>query len=187
MHNPLKNLTILCMLAALCGCDSSNGSDRDGGGDPPGDASIGGDGAPVAHCDGTADGTCPCVVYEHGGSRYLRCPDTTTWQEAHDDCTRFGYELVHIDDQAEQDYIWTTVAGEVGDYWIGLNDRGTEGEYVWSDGETSDYVTWGPAEPDNGNGEGEEDCIEIQEVAEGSWNDLDCSIDFLDYICEGPL
>ena len=33
MHNPLKTLTILCTLAALCGCDSNNGSaDR---GDPP--------------------------------------------------------------------------------------------------------------------------------------------------------
>ncbi len=186
MHNRLKALTISCMLAALCGCDS-NGNDHDGGVDPVDGSHTGADGALVAHCDGTADGYCPCSVYEHGTSRYLKCPDTTTWEEAHADCVRFGYDLVHIEDQEEQDYVWTTVAGEEGDYWIGLNDQDTEGTYEWSDGETSDYVNWAPAAPNHGDGEVEEDCVEMIEGEDGHWNDRDCESDYLDYLCEGPL
>lgn len=183
MHNRLQHLAILFAIAALCGCDSNN-EPADGGdaGDPP-------DGAPVvARCDGTPDGTCPCHITDHGSTRYLVCPDTTTWEEARDDCRRFGFELLRIDDAEEQDFVWTEAAGGEGDYWIGLNDQDTEGTYVWSDGTPlGSFAHWAPAAPNNGDGEVEEDCVEMIEGEDGHWNDRDCESDYLDYICEGHI
>jgi hypothetical protein len=170
------------MLAALCACDSGEGDPtRDGG-------MSSGDGAPMAMCDGTLDGFCPCHARDNGGTRYLFCPDVVTWQEARDNCRRFGFELVRIDDEAEQQYVWGAAEALTGDFWIGLHDTGTEGEYEWSDGTPlGSYAHWASMAPNDGDGEVAEDCVEILQPEEGGWNDRDCATDYLDYICEARL
>lgn len=67
-------------------------------------------------------------------------------------------------------------------YWIGLNDRRNESQFVWSDGtpyNRSVYSNWYPGEPNDRAGE---DCVELY----GSrWNDDNCKKEY-SYICERP-
>lgn len=178
MHHGMKTLAFLSVIAALSACDDE---------DVPVDGSVAGDGAPAVMCDGTDDGFCPCSSSESGGRRYLFCPDVVTWEEARDNCRRFGYELVKIESEAEQERVWGVAEETEGDYWIGLTDADTEGTFVWSDGTAlGGFAPWANEQPDSGDDLVEEDCVELIQIEEGRWNDRDCATDYLDYICEGP-
>jgi len=182
--NLSKPLVLLCAIAALCGCDPGTNAAVDSGVFP-------GDGAgATAHCDGTDDGTCPCASATNGGTRYLFCLDVTTWEQARDKCRDYGSELLRVDDAAEQAFVWGAATDAVGpdDWWIGLTDAQTEGTFVWSDGHAmGSFASWAPDQPDQGGAEMtmEEDCVEMIAEQDGNWNDLDCGIDYLDFICEG--
>lgn len=158
-------------LAALTACKSNDDGGADGG--------------PRALCDGTPDGFCPCDTVVNEGRTYLFCPATVAWPEARAHCESFGYDLVRIDDAAEQEFVWSVQGARGGDAWIGLHDRDGEGAWVWSDGtELGGFAHWADEQPDAGEGEVDEDCVEIIAAEAGGWNDRDCAIDYLDYICE---
>lgn len=180
MHDHPKHVFFLsCMLAALCGCDS---------GETPGDGGSAEASTDMVRCDGAPGGFCPCRAHDDGSTRYLFCPDAVTWEEARDNCRSFGFELVRIDSEVEQAFVWSAAEELAGDFWIGLNDMGTEGVYVWSDGAPlGSYTSWAAMAPNDGDLEVPEDCVEIVNAEEGRWNDRDCATDYLDYICEGPL
>merc|ERR1712241_1513249 len=58
-------------------------------------------------------------------------------------------------------------------YWIGMNDREHEGQWVWSDMSPVDYTWWAPGEPNDVHGE---DCAQIRTTLyNGKWNDVPCS------------
>eukprot|EP01052_Picozoa_sp_SAG31_P007350 SAG31_NODE_350_length_17241_cov_156.139715_8_plen_110_part_00 len=89
------------------------------------------------------------------------------WDSASNDCATQGATLAHIDDAAENAFIASQVStaewshqlidstmgnhdpvvyrqfpSDTADFfWIGLNDRGTEGTFVWQGGQ-SDYTNW---------------------------------------------
>ncbi len=179
MRNTTKALALLCLVAALWGCDSGMG-DTDAG--------------PTGVCDGIddgQDGVCPCPTAENAGRRYLFCLGEASWAQARDTCRELGYDLVRIDDQAEQDFVWTTATADIGrtDWWIGATDEGAEGEFVWADGSPVSFTAFAEGQPDQGGMEMEieEDCLEIHEAEDGLWNDLACDVGYLDYICEGNL
>lgn len=68
-------------------------------------------------------------------------------------------------------------------YWIGLNDQGTESEFVWSDGTTynrSDYHSWYLNEPNNITYD--KDCVY---VVNKTWRTENCKTKY-SYICERP-
>ena len=81
------------------------------------------------------------------------------------------------------------IAGD--DYWIGLNDRDTEGAFEWEDrpndrplGAFDDWDT-SIGEPNGGNGD---DCVRI-ELGGLRWRDSDCaggSQDSHYFACEAP-
>lgn len=134
---------------------------------------------------------CRCPQAERGGTPYILCPDAVSHAEARAACASAGMRLVTIDSAEEQEWIWTTsdsmfIEGAK-DVWIGLGDADDEGTYVWEDGSPlGTYRNWADNQPDNGGSGGvDEDCVEMGQYTEGKWNDQDCSLEYLGFICEG--
>jgi hypothetical protein len=73
-----------------------------------------------------------------------------------------------------------TAWGYLNTSWqIGFNDRSTEGDWVWSNGDDVTYTNWASGEPNDSGGE---DCVQI--LWSGyAWNDGACG-SALPYICE---
>ena len=134
-------------------------------------------------CNGRPDDglDCPdCSELRRGGRRYLVCYNGRTWDEARRHCQEQGADLVVIDAAGEHAWLFAAAMRiQPQDYWLGLNDRESEGSFVWVDGSTPGYVNWAPGEPNDAGGN--EDCAHLW--VDGSWNDLHC--DFLmGMLCE---
>ena len=140
------------------------------------------------NCDGFIDeaGSCPgCVHGELDGHTYQLCVGVggMNWTGARDTCTAYGYYLVTINEQAEQDYLAAqATALAAGPLWIGYNDRGwgNEGSFSWTAGNGSGFEAWNSGEPNNA---GNEDCAEMRDTAGWLWNDIDCNTEQA-WICE---
>lgn len=122
----------------------------------------------------------------YGGHDYLFVKTPKTWQEAQSLCSINGYKLVTINDANEEAFLATHEANfGLYNWWIGLNDLGSEGFFVW-DGGFSSYSNWYPGEPNNS---GNEDCVADRFADQGSnryseqWNDFPCNSQ-LAFICE---
>ncbi len=149
-------------------------------------------------CNGHIDdgAGCPCGLQaENGGHAYFFCghSDRRSWTDASAYCAMYGYELVTIDDAGEQTWVASEAQSYTSDktWWIGANDRDTEGSFVWvGSGFGISYENWNDGEPnDSGSGE---DCVEMQAGTDsasgtpGGWNDYDCT-NGQRFICEaGP-
>ncbi|NOY94667.1 MAG: hypothetical protein GXP55_26110 [Deltaproteobacteria bacterium] len=138
-------------------------------------------------CDGMRDEEgCPCDVLENGGHVYLFCA-AANWTSARDTCTDNGYQLVTIDGEAENSFVRSEASARgAGDVWIGYNDRGSNGSFVWQ-GPDSSYRNWSGGEPNNGGCPLDigchEDCVEL--FSDGRWNDQACD-DSRFFVCEAP-
>jgi Ca2+-binding RTX toxin-like protein len=73
-----------------------------------------------------------------------------TWAQSEAYAVSLGGHLVTINDQAEQD--WLAVNFPQANLWIGMNDRETEGVWVWSSGEPVTYTNWSVGEPNDYRG-----------------------------------
>lgn len=68
--------------------------------------------------------------------------------------------------------------------WTGLNDKDTEGRYVWDHSNASVSITnWYPGDPslDSDTSASKRDCIDMLKT--GQWNDRPCS-HLTSFICE---
>lgn len=193
------NLVTCCgLLLVLAACDSNG----DGGDDPMTEMDAGAemetDAGPVLPGDGglslggcEAGEPCRCPMGSRDGHAYIFCPDGVIFANAQAACASAGMRLVTIDSATEQEWVWTTSGtmflDGTKDVWIGLGDRETEGEYVWADGSPlGSYANWIDGQPDNGADFAEdEDCVELSQDEDGAWNDVDCALDYLGFICEG--
>lgn len=102
---------------------------------------------------------------------YLFSAVEKSWQKAREECQKFdGGDLVSLITWAEQDFVSNNM---MGNGWIGLNDRGTEDDWVWSDNTKVSITNWNDGEP-NGNA-GNENCGEMR-ADTGKWNDLPCHL-----------
>ena len=156
-------------------------------------------------CDGQLDtaAECPCNVEVFGSHTYLYCENVSTWHEASNACQSIpNFELVVVNDAAEQAWIWNVSSNYAVDYWwwLGYHNQSATasqepaGMWEWVGGQSSSYpAPWHPHEPwpqpddhlDN------EDCAHI-DPSHGFWNDLDCHINnwygsSIYYICESVL
>ncbi|AUX39119.1 uncharacterized protein SOCE26_005010 [Sorangium cellulosum] len=129
-------------------------------------------------CDGST-----CDVHTYGGHEYLFCDGQQSWNDARASCASEGKSLVTINDAAEEAWVYGLASAlSTQKWWIGLNDRGAEGNFVWDSGEPAGYTNWYAGEPnDAGSGE---DCAQLNRFyPELGWNDEPCSL-HLRYICE---
>lgn len=140
-------------------------------------------------CDGVIDNSpeCPeCAVRQDAeGRSFAFCFHPVNYLAAVADCTTQGGQIVSIHGTEQQRWLQETAAGlKAGaDWWIGLDDRDTEGVFTWQDGSTVDFESWGSGEPNDwGTGE---DCVYM--TLEGAWNDYTCA-GTRNYICAlGPV
>src|SRR5215216_5300429 len=80
----------------------------------------------------------------------------TTWDDAEAKSVQLGGHLVVVNDQAEQDFLWSTFGPITGLFWIGINDVGHEGRFTWTTGEPPTYTNWFEGEPNNLRAAGEQ-------------------------------
>ena len=89
-------------------------------------------------------------VYNATTKHFYVQVDGVTWADAEALGVRLGGHLVTVDNQAEQDWLMATFQQDW--LWIGLNDVGHTGRWVWSSGTRVTYQNWGDGEPDNWKG-----------------------------------
>ena len=66
-------------------------------------------------------------------------------------------------------------------YWVVVNDKEVEGEWVWPRGDALSYEPWAPGEP-NDYGDGE-DCAAFNWNGRERWNDVVCG-NAHGFVCE---
>ncbi len=111
------------------------------------------------------------------GHTYLIAP-MMTWSEAEAAAVALGGHLASITSAAEAEFIQQTfrVSSQVnpGEYFIGLNDRSTEGTFVWTTGEPftdpADFADFGTGFGEPNDGDGREDVAVLK--PDGLWNDI---------------
>ncbi|XP_078660072.1 uncharacterized protein LOC144904802 [Branchiostoma floridae x Branchiostoma belcheri] len=111
---------------------------------------------------------------------YLFQTQEQKWTQAESRCTQVGAHLASVRTAQENEFIRSHSAART--IWIGLNDRGTEGTFKWTDNTGVGYLNWLPNQPDNaGNNE---DCVELR--TNGRWNDHQCNNNNVkfDYVCK---
>ena len=84
----------------------------------------------------------------YGGHTYV-LTSSMTWANVAALADDLGGHVVTVDDQAEQDFLYSTFGTQ--DLWIGINDAQTEGTWVWADGTPVDYTHWAGGEPNSGD------------------------------------
>ncbi|HUN82199.1 MAG TPA: C-type lectin domain-containing protein [Phycisphaerae bacterium] len=115
----------------------------------------------------------PIVSPVNGHTYYFTSEEP--WPQAEADAVTMGGHLVTIRNSAENDWLvntFTPLTNRIGVH-IGFNDISQEGTWVWSSGESSSYVNWGPGEPNNlGNEDwGELFLRDYNALHAGQWND----------------
>ncbi|KAJ8306846.1 hypothetical protein KUTeg_014930 [Tegillarca granosa] len=125
---------------------------------------------------------------------------TLDWEDSRDNCRTQGGDLVNIQTREESFYINSIIdvcsrkflampvysydtAARISTlsmfaYWIGANDRSSEGGWRWSDGSPFAYVNWASGEPNDYKHN--EDCGALIARRGSSslykWNDFPCTL-----------
>jgi len=124
-----------------------------------------------------------------------------TWQNVQADAESLNGDLVTINSEAEQDFLFN-LWGNGGTsnntfvfLWIGFNDFASEGNFVWASGELSNFTHWIEDEPNNEYND--EHGVWMQRytgaldnggtVTNGiGWNDARSSVSFIGGVVEFP-
>jgi hypothetical protein len=138
------------------------------------------------------DPSCAPILLRHAGHRYYVCPSARAWQAARDACrANPRFDLIRIDDAAEQRFLETSVTSLTSDVWINASDTTTPDSWAWmDDGEVfwtgmgtgsaaaGLYSDWAEGEP-SGNG----DCAR-HAVIDSAWRDSHCDEEMHFFVCE---
>ncbi|XP_071002970.1 CD209 antigen-like protein E [Oncorhynchus clarkii lewisi] len=114
-------------------------------------------------------------------SWYFLSTETKTWKESREDCLERGADLVIINSDKEQEFLFNLNKR----VWIGLTDSVNEKTWKWVDGTPLTTGYWYYPQPDNAGPTQNEDCVEIHndQLPLNAWNDLSCDSQ-LNWICE---
>ena len=95
-----------------------------------------------------------CEREDGAGIRYTYYEGPASWSDARAACQARGGDLAMPRNAADDAAAFKAV-GPGKRAYIGLSDRGTEGTFVWVDGEPAgSYLNWGPSEPNGWGGHG---------------------------------
>merc|ERR1739836_52739 len=107
-------------------------------------------------------------------------PNNMNWFQAQQFCEEKGGYLAEIVTEIEQTNL-NAILDTDSCYWIGLSDLAAEGEFVWqhSYSPVGGYTNWLPRQPDNGNGNLEQDCVNLWQhnwfnFDQWGWDDENC-------------
>jgi hypothetical protein len=118
------------------------------------------------------------------GHDYRFFTTATNWFNAQQTCASLApagsYHLVTITSAAEDAWLLNEERIRGGQWWIGYNDRGSEGLWRWDRSIPNGYVNWHAGEPNN---QGDEDCGHHNGFTDGKWNDSNCNNSFR-FTCE---
>ncbi|XP_013379605.1 macrophage mannose receptor 1-like [Lingula anatina] len=132
-----------------------------------------------------ANGSCDPAWEAYSFSCYFFSQDDSkSWLEAQRACEDERAYLVKVDDVREMSFISGKL---VSSSWIGINDRETEGQWVWHDNTVATYNNWAPDKPDNVDSGSEAHCGTVLfGNAKGLWDDVRCN-EHRAYICEKTI
>lgn len=136
-------------------------------------------------CDAQIDEAEDCSAQvEVDGGVFLLVPLPAEWEVAEARCREHGGALARIDTRRQN----TTLALRAIEYgpspwFIGLNDRDVENDFVWADDKSVPAVQpWMWNQP---NDFADQDCVQLHPDHEGRWNDMHCS-EKRPFICRLP-
>jgi hypothetical protein len=90
----------------------------------------------------------------NGHTYYLL--SNATWNDSEAKAISLGGHLATINDAAENQWVYDTfdplLPGCGDTLWIGFNDAGQEGNFVWASGQPVTYTNWEAGQPDNAHG-----------------------------------
>ena len=116
---------------------------------------------------------------------YFFSSNTLTWSEALSTCKSENSYMVELNYASEIQYVGSHHSFQGHPFWVGANDRGTEGTFIWQKSlnkVNADY--WRPGEPNNVHNE---DCVMMYPGATSFriLNDFDCMAK-AKFVCERP-
>lgn len=80
----------------------------------------------------------------YSNHEYLLADEPLSWETARDVCWGRGFELVEIDDAAENTWLSAFTAADQKNRWIGLSSTDINVGYRWVDGTIPGYSNWMP-------------------------------------------
>jgi hypothetical protein len=133
-----------------------------------------------------------CSPAMRAGTEYRICTTALSFDDAKASCEAMNSDLVHIDDQAENDWVAMQLDMKGASWaWIGASDASMEGYWRWTDDDTlfwygtasgmaigGEYNSWLHGSEPEPNTTG--DCARIEG---GDWLDADCA-NAGAYVCE---
>ena len=131
----------------------------------------------------------PDAVQFGGHYYYLFDNGKDNWSEAQNYCKSIGGDLVVVNDEYENAFLYEYMQSLGYDYaFIGYSDEESEGRWYWVSGKSSSYTDWGVN--DDGETEPNSDSrwenfaqLDVDMIA-GTWNDSTFGYNTRAYICE---
>lgn len=121
-----------------------------------------------------------CIEQTLLETTFLACLRPVSWLDGGATCERHDAVIVTVEvDEATLDLIDQVAPMFPPEWWIGANDRETEGRWVDATGALLDFSQWADGEPDGGEAE---DCVAFSIPLRG-WRDADCA-DELPVVCQ---
>ncbi|XP_053081759.1 C-type lectin domain family 4 member E isoform X2 [Acinonyx jubatus] len=140
----------------------------------------------ITRCVGSVKNCCPSRWIHFQSSCYLFSTNTMSWASSVKNCSNMGAHLVVINTQEEQEFLFYAKPKRR-EFYIGLTDQVTEGQWQWVDGTpfTESLSFWDEGEPNNIVTV--EDCATIRDSSNPrkNWNDVPCFFNVF-RICEMP-
>ncbi|XP_076807104.1 uncharacterized protein LOC143450437 isoform X3 [Clavelina lepadiformis] len=136
---------------------------------------------PVTPVANLGQGCDPGWRYFNDHCYYFEYDKELTWQDARQQCTNAGADLVSILTGEENAFVTSHAYGTT---WIGANDLELEGTFKWSDGLAWSFADWQSGEPNGiGGNSGDADCVTMWQDVNYKWDDNQCDKKWR-YVCK---